>query len=88
MTLVSAAVIQANLGKTGQLDFARTTAMIDDLHRAHFAIRIRRDANRPACFELAVSSPKLGSIGAEIAFVPISHRAQRLMADGPPFVVG
>src|SRR6478672_9091933 len=88
MSLIGAAVIQANLGETGQLDFARTIAMIDDMHRAHFAIRIRRDANRPACFELAVSSPKFGSIGAEVAFVLISPRAQRLMADGPTFVVG
>src|SRR6476619_3553957 len=87
MSLIGAAVVQANLGETGQFEFTQPIAMIDKLQRAHFAIRMRRDTNRPACFNIAVPPPKLGSIGAKLAFVFISRRAQWLMTDGPPFVV-
>ena len=37
MSLVGAAVIQADLRKAGQLDFAGPIAVIDERHRAHFA---------------------------------------------------
>ena len=88
MGLIGAAVIQADLRKARQLDFAGPAAVIDERHRAHLGIGVGRHTNGPAGLDVAVPATELGPVGLELVLVFPAGRTQRLKTDRPDAAVG
>src|SRR4029453_8774669 len=62
MRLVSAAVIQANLGIAGQLEGSFAAAMVDDRHDPNFGVDIWRDTNCPRDFDVFGATEEIGPV--------------------------
>src|SRR5882724_8963520 len=85
MSLVRAALIQAHLGITGQVELAGNTGVIDERYDTHFCIVIRRDTHSPPGFDVAVPAAELGPVDMKFDIILIGRPAERLRPSGPPF---
>ena len=66
MGLIGATVVQTHFRVARQLEFAVTTAMIDERHHAYFSVGIRHDSDGTARLDIAIPSPELGAVGVKL----------------------
>ena len=83
MGLIGATVVQTHFRVARQLEFAVTTAMIDERHRAYFSVGIRHDSDGTARLDIAIPSPELGAVGVKLESGFIGGLGQRLTANRP-----
>jgi hypothetical protein len=69
--LVRAALVQAHLGITGQVELAWKTAAIDERYHTHFCIVVRRDTHGPPGFDFAIPAAKLGPVDMKFDIILI-----------------
>jgi hypothetical protein len=71
--LVRAALVQAHLGITGQVERAGNTGVIDERDHPHFCIVIGRDTHSPPGLDVAIPAAELGPVDMEFDIILIGR---------------
>jgi hypothetical protein len=71
MSLIRAALVQAHLSITGQVELAGKTGVIDERYHADFRIVVRRDTHSPPGFDVAIPAAKLGPVDMKFDIILI-----------------
>jgi hypothetical protein len=75
MSLVRAALVQAHLGITGQVELAGKTGMINQCYHTHFCIVLRRDTHSPPGFDVVIPTTELGPVDLKFDIILIGRIA-------------
>jgi hypothetical protein len=75
MSSVGAALVQAHLGITGQVELAGKTGVIDERYHTHFCIVVRGDADSPLGFDVTIPAAELGPVDMKFDIILIGRLA-------------